>query len=221
MVTALALALAGYAVAAGGLRIIRLHPGQSVRIGTVKVVALGATGTRTVTLPGTTVTKTVTAAGTTSTVPAPSSCSTPVPYPGNSASKSAVAQWMARDARARRLPGELPVIAALVASNLTNAQAGDADEVGFFAMRLGIWNIGKYAGFADHPDLQLTWFADQALAVWASRVAAGDLTFGSDPNGWGEWAADVERPPQQFRFRYQLRLEEARTLIGAGCTETG
>jgi hypothetical protein len=28
-----------------------------------------------------------------------------------------------------------------------------------------------------------------------------------------EWIADAERPAEQFRGRYQLRLEEARSLI--------
>jgi hypothetical protein len=77
-------------------------------------------------------------------------------------------------------------------------------------MVTGIWNTGKYAGFADHPDLQLTWFIDHALAVWASRVAAGNLTFGNDPQGWGDWIADVEWPAEQFRSRYQLRLALSR-----------
>jgi hypothetical protein len=31
---------------------------------------------------------------------------------------------------------------------------------------------------------------------------------------WGDWAADVLRPAAQYRYRYQLRLDEARLLIG-------
>jgi hypothetical protein len=40
-----------------------------------------------------------------------------------------------------------------------------------------------------------------------------DPTFGDDPDQWGEWIADVERPPEHLRGRYQLRLREARQLI--------
>jgi hypothetical protein len=83
---------------------------------------------------------------------------------------------------------------------------------------VSIWNSGKYAGFPDRPDLQLTWFLDQAITVWAARVRAGDLTYGLDPYHWGDWAADVLRPAVQYRSRYQLRLDEARGLIGAGCS---
>lgn len=227
------LATAGYAIAGGTLRIIRLHSGQSVRIGTVKVIAVDKTRvvTKTVTSKPqtvtalTTVTATstvaVTAPGTTITVPNTNTCTSPIPYPGDAGAPAAIAEWMARGARARRVPGELPVMAALVESGLRNLVAGDTDRAGYFGMRVSIWNAGKYAGFPDHPEVQLTWFVDQALAVWAARVAAGNLTYGSDPATWGEWVADVVRPPAELRYRYELRLEDARALIGAACTGTG
>ena len=207
------LATAGYAIAGGTLRIIRLHSGQSVRIGTVKVIAVDKTRvvTKTVTSKPqtvtalTTVTATstvaVTAPGTTITVPNTNTCTSAIPYPGDAGAPAAIAEWMARGARARRVPGELPVMAALVQSGLRNLVAGDTDRAGYFGMRV--------------------WFVDQALAVWAARVAAGNLTYGSDPATWGEWVADVVRPPAELRYRYELRLEDARALIGAACTGTG
>jgi Bacterial Ig domain/RTX calcium-binding nonapeptide repeat (4 copies) len=141
-------------------------------------------------------------------------CSTPVTYPGDDASREAIAEWMARGARARGLPGELPVMASLVESGLTNLQGSDRDSVGFFQMRVSIWNQGPYAGFPDNPELQLTWFVDQALAVLRQRIASGLPT---DPSAYGDWIADVERPPEEFRGRYQLRLDEARGLVSAAC----
>jgi hypothetical protein len=57
---------------------------------------------------------------------------------------------MANGAREAGLPPELPIMAALVASGLQNLPFGDADAVGFFQMRVGIWNQGPYAGFPDH-----------------------------------------------------------------------
>ena len=128
-----------------------------------------------------------------------------------------MAVWMAHGARARGIPGELPVMGALVASGLKNLSSGDADEKGFFGMREGIWNQGPYAGFPDHPELQLTWFIDQALAVRTTRIAAGDAHFGLDPASWGEWIADVLRPAEQFRGQYQPKLAESRQLIGPDC----
>ena len=41
------------------------------------------------------------------------------------------------------------------------------------------------------------------------------MNFGKDPAKWGEWIADTERPAEQFRGRYQLRLGEARRLLGS------
>jgi hypothetical protein len=120
--------------------------------------------------------------------------------------------------RGQGIPDELPVMASLVESGLQNLNGGDRDAVGFFQMRVGIWNSGPYAGFPDDPELQLTWFVDQALAVKRQRIAAGDAEFGADPAKFGEWIADVERPAEQFRGRYQLRLDQARTLIGQACT---
>ncbi len=144
------------------------------------------------------------------------SCAVPVAYPGDDAAQAALARWMAHGARSRGIPGELPVMAALESSGLRNVKSGDGDSVGFFQMRTGIWNRGPYAGFPDHPELQLKWFVDQALAVKQRAVAAGDASFGKDPARWGDWIADVERPAAQLRGRYQLRLDEARTL--ATCT---
>ena len=57
---------------------------------------------------------------------------------------------------------------------------GDADAVGYFEMRESIWNRGPYAGFPENPELQIKWFIDQASAVRAARIAAGDADFGKD-----------------------------------------
>jgi hypothetical protein len=135
-------------------------------------------------------------------------------YPGNDASRAELAKWLAARAQKAGLPPELPVMASLVESGVKNLNFGDADSVGFFQMRVGIWNKGAYAGFPERPELQAKWFIDNALAVKRQRIAAGDVNFGKDPSKWGEWIADVERPAAQFRGRYQLRLGEARGLLG-------
>jgi hypothetical protein len=61
--------------------------------------------------------------------------------------------------------------------------------------------------------LQIKWFIDNALAVKKQRIAAGDANFGKDPRMWGEWIADVERPAEEFRGRYQRQLDPARELL--------
>ena len=228
---ALVVGTAGYAAAGGTVRIIRLHTGQSVEIGTVKVVAVGKRRvvTKTVTRPARTITGPTTTVLTTSavtvpgpittvTIPGPAPCTSPLLYPGDFASREAIALWMAHGVRARGLPGELPVMASLVESGLHNLNFGDIDSAGFFGMRKGIWNTGTYAGFPENPELQLTWFIDQALAIRAIRVASGDLMFGTDPSYWGEWIADITRPAEEYRGRYQPRLGEARALIGVSCS---
>ena len=134
-------------------------------------------------------------------------------YPGDDASQAELAKWLAKRAKRAGLPPELPVMAALVESGVKNLNYGDADSVGFFQMRVGIWNQGEYAGYPERPELQAKWFIDTALAVKKQRIAAGDVDFGKDPTKWGEWIADVERPAAQYRGRYQLRLSEARRLL--------
>ena len=134
-------------------------------------------------------------------------------YPGNKASKDELAKWLAKQADKHGLPPELPVMASLVESGVKNLNFGDADSVGFFQMRVGIWNQGDYKGFPEHPELQAKWFIDQALAVKKQAIARGDADFGKDPSKWGEWIADIERPAEQYRGRYQLRLKEARGLL--------
>ena len=89
-------------------------------------------------------------------------------YPGNNASQAELAKWLAKQADAAGLPPELPVMASLVESGVKNLNFGDADSVGFFQMRVGIWNKGAYAGYPEKPELQAKWFIDQALAVKSS-----------------------------------------------------
>jgi hypothetical protein len=132
-------------------------------------------------------------------------------YPGPDAPREEIAAWMAGQARKRGLPAELPIMASLVESGMKNLNFGDADSVGFFQMRVGIWNQGEYSGYPDRPELQLEWFLDHAEAVKSQRQAAGLPV--DDPRHYGEWIADVERPAAQYRGRYQLQLEEARALL--------
>jgi hypothetical protein len=142
-------------------------------------------------------------------------CPAPVPYPGDDAAQATVAQWMGAGAAARGLPPELPVMAALVESGLRNLPYGDADSVGFFQMRTRFWNQGEYAGYPERPDLQLEWFVDHAEIERTRRISRG---LGTTELDFGEWIADVEKPAAQYRYRYQLRLSEARALIGSVCT---
>ena len=144
----------------------------------------------------------------------PTVVSGPADYPGDDAGKAKLAAWLAAKAQKAGLPPELPVMAALVESGVANLKGGDADSVGFFQMRVGIWNKGEYAGYPERPELQAKWFIDHAVALKKMRIAAGDADFGRDPSSWGTWIADVERPAEQYRGRYQMRLEEARALLG-------
>ena len=114
--------------------------------------------------------------------------------------------WAARP-RSAGCRKQLPVMASLVESGVKNLNYGDADSVGFFQMRVGIWNQGAYAGFPDKPELQVKWFLDQAEAVKKQRIARGQSV--TDPKQFGDWIADIERPAEQYRGRYELRLGEA------------
>lgn len=142
-------------------------------------------------------------------------------YPGDAAPKAELAAWIAAGAIARGLPAELPVMGALVESEITNAPAAGQDSAGFFQIRTSIWDQGEYAGFPDHPELQLEWFADQSISVNQRRADGGQTPYGQDSAAWGMWVADVLRPPEQYRGRYQLRLTDARVLIAAGCGPSG
>jgi hypothetical protein len=136
-------------------------------------------------------------------------------YPGDQASKAQIAGWMGRWAERAGLPRELPAMASLVESGMTNIQGGDRDSMGFFQMRTGIWSR-DYPDFQHHPALQLKWFIDHAVAVKEQRIARGETAFQHDPGQYGNWIADVERPAEPYRGRYQLRLGEARSLLAQG-----
>lgn len=146
-------------------------------------------------------------------------CGRSVAYPGNSASKMEYANWMANGAVVRDIPAELPVMAALVESGLKNLNYGDRDSVGFFQMRTSIWDRGEYRGYLSKPDLQLKWFLDTAAQVRLQYIALGKPDPASSPTTYGVWIADIERPAEQYRGRYQKRLAEARTLIAETCPD--
>jgi cell wall-associated NlpC family hydrolase len=139
---------------------------------------------------------------------APEAADSGLAYPGDQAAPQQLATWMGARAEQAGLPPELPVMAALTESGLRNLSYGDRDSVGFFQMRLGIWNEGAYAGYPDHPDLQIQWFIDHALAVKAENPALAQ-----SPGSWGEWVADVEQPAAAYRYRYQLQLGTAQELL--------
>ena len=103
------------------------------------------------------------------------------PYPGDGAPKEQVAAWMARMAQAAGLPPELPVMAALVESGLSNLDHGDADSLGFFQMRVSVWNRDEYAGYPDSPELQMKWFIDQATRDQAQAPGGGALELRHGP----------------------------------------
>jgi hypothetical protein len=136
-------------------------------------------------------------------------------YPGDHASQEEIAKWMARKAQEAGLPPELPVMASLVESGLKNLDYGDASSVGYFQMLTTIWDKPgtKYAGYLQDPQKQVQWFIDHALAVKQDRLARGLPV--DDPSQYGDWVADVERPLEAYRGRYQLRLDQARKLLGA------
>jgi cell wall-associated NlpC family hydrolase len=132
-------------------------------------------------------------------------------YPGDHAPREQVAAWMASAAQKRGLPPELPVMAALTESGLSNLDHGDADSVGFFQMRVSIWNQGAYSGYPQKPERQLDWFLDHAEAVKKQRLARGLPV--DDPKQYGDWIADVENPAAQYRGRYQEHFAQARELL--------
>src|SRR6202012_668455 len=71
----------------------------------------------------------------------------PTTYPGDNSSQAQIAAWMGAEAEKRGMPAQLPGMASLGESGMKNINYGDADSVGFFQMRVGIWNQGAYAGF--------------------------------------------------------------------------
>ena len=79
-----------------------------------------------------------------------------------------MAKWLASEAKKAGLPPELPVMASLVESDIKNLKFGDADSVGFFQMRVGIWNQGPYEGF---PRTRTCRPSGSSTTRWPSRSA--------------------------------------------------
>jgi hypothetical protein len=140
----------------------------------------------------------------------------PAAYPGDDAGREPIARWMARGAALRDLPQELPVMAGLAESGLRNLRTPGGSYFGFFGMHRSL-NVGPYRGFPRNPELQLRWFTDTAILVRQRAIAEGDAEFGADPDGYGLWVADVERPAPQNRDGYQPYLDDADALVSGTC----
>ena len=106
-------------------------------------------------------------------------------------------------------------MASLVESGVKNLNFGDA-RLASASSRCAssIWNQGEYAGYPRAtPSCRRSGSSTRRSRSRSSAIARGDADFGKDPAKWGEWIADVERPAEQYRGRYQLRLDEARRLL--------
>src|SRR6185295_13439955 len=112
-------------------------------------------------------------------------CVYPASYPGETAPSAAIAAWMAARAAERGLPGELPVMAALVRSGLSNQPVDRAGRAGYFGMLERLWSDGPYAGFQGDPALQLEWLLNQLIAIRDRAVFLGARHFGERSSEWG------------------------------------
>jgi cell wall-associated NlpC family hydrolase len=134
---------------------------------------------------------------------------------GSEQSRSKIAAWMARRASAAGIPPELPVMAALSQSSLTDQPSDRQDAAGYFDMSVEAWDRGPYEGFAEDPDLQLAWFLDRAAVVRAERVAAGDSAYGQDPSSWHQWISAAVERPDALHARDEGGLDAAQRLLEA------
>ena len=142
-------------------------------------------------------------------------------WPGNGADRQKIACWLARSAAAAGLPPTLPVVCALVESNLSNVDHGDRDSIGLFQIRIGIHPAPPGFGSASgklqsaawwnaHPDAQMAWFAREAKSHKPAGVGAD-----AGADGVGRWAVATERPAAEYAGRYRERYSEAAKLVKA------
>ncbi len=130
--------------------------------------------------------------------PAPAGAADCVTYPGDDAPQQTLAVWMAYGAAVRGVPGELPVMAALVESGVKNLTFGRSrTAVGFFAMRIGIWNQGEYAGYPTNPPLQLKWFHRSGGSQSRPRGAPTDPGYGGTEAALGRVGSRTSSGPQR------------------------
>lgn len=124
----------------------------------------------------------------------------------DSESKRDIARYIAAEAVKRDFPPELPVITALVETemnpNLGEGQS-DRDSAGLYQQR------APYGSEKDRMDVAIStkWFLDEAENF---RTPVG----ADDADAIGLWAANTQRPQEDLRYKYATRFAEARQLIG-------
>ena len=131
-------------------------------------------------------------------------------YPGDDAPKDAIAQWMGAQAQAAGYPAELPVMAAIVESGVTNHQGDSSDgggSRGFFQMRRSVYEA-QYHKFWTKPTEQMRWFLDQAKSLDGGAPPAT-----ASAKSYGDFVARIERPLESLRYKYAETFEQAKALL--------
>ena len=75
-------------------------------------------------------------------------------------------------------------------------------------MRVGIWNQGEYEGYPEEPEQQINWFLDTAEAGQGRRASPPGSP-STTRTGSASGSPTSSAPPSEYRYRYQLKLEEA------------
>ena len=109
-------------------------------------------------------------------------CAYPATFPGENAAPATIAAWMAARAVERGLPGELPVLAALARSGLSNLPVDRAGRAGYFGMLERLWGDGPYADFQGDPPLQLGWLLNRSSRYAIAPCSSALATSASAPH---------------------------------------
>ena len=136
-------------------------------------------------------------------------------YPGDDATKEQLAAWMARRREARP-PARAAPSWPRSSNRGEEPQLRRRRPVGFFQMRVGTGTRATTPATPTTPKSRSSGSSTRPSRQEATHRRGQSVT---DPKQFGEWIADVERPAEQYRGRYQLRLDEANGLLaklGAG-----
>ena len=138
----------------------------------------------------------------------------PDAYPGDSAPREQIAAWMAGQAREARA-------AAAAAADGLAGRVGD-EEPQLRRRRLASGSSRCASGSGTRAPTPATPRSPSCRSSGSSIRPRRSSASGSprasrstDPNQFGEWIADVERPAAQYRGRYQTKLEEANGLLAS------
>ena len=145
--------------------------------------------------------------------PPPDLADVPADYPGDDAGQEALAKWLAKQAEKAGLPPELPVMAALVESGVATSTSATRTASGSSRCARASGTRASTPATGGTPGCRRSGSSTTRSRSRSRRSRAATPASARTRAAGASGSRTSSGPAEQYRGRYQLRLDEARRLL--------